>query len=110
MDDHLQNKGFCNYHLIEGNILETLPKFLEDNPALKISLLHVDVDVYEPTKIILKNLWDRIVIGGILMLDDYGTVAGETQAVDEFFDNQKLKGIEIYKTKYNYIPSYIIKK
>ena len=109
LDNHLRNKGFSNYYLIEGNILETLPKFIKENPALKISLLHIDVDVFEPTKIILENLWDRIVIGGILMLDDYGTVEGETMAVDNFIDAQNLN-IEILKTKYNYIPSYIIKK
>jgi hypothetical protein len=109
LENHLQNKGFSNFHLIEGNILETLPKFIEDNPALKISLLHIDVDVYEPTKIILENLWDKIVVGGVLMLDDYGTVEGETKAVDDFFDNKNNR-TQITKTRYNYIPSYIIKK
>lgn len=103
---HLDKKGFKNYCLIEGDIIETVPEFLATNPALKISLLHIDVDVYEPTKVILENLWDKIVKGGILMLDDYGTVEGETKAVDEFFDGQCNK---IYKPPFNYIPSYIIK-
>jgi hypothetical protein len=105
LDMHLQNKGFRNYCLIEGDILETLPQFVSANPALKISLLHIDVDVYEPTKMILENLWDKIVGGGILMLDDYGTVEGETKAVDSFFDGRE----RIRKSKFNYIPSYIKK-
>jgi hypothetical protein len=54
----------------------------------KIALLHIDVDVYDPTKVILESLWHRVVKGGILMLDDYGTVAGETGAVDNFPPDQ----------------------
>lgn len=103
---HLINKGFSNFELIKGDIFETIPEFIANNPSLKISLLHIDVDVYEPTKIILESFWNKIVRGGILMLDDYGTVDGETKAVDEFFEN---KNIMIQKPKYNHIPSFIIK-
>lgn len=106
LEFHLQNKGFKNFELIEGDILKTLPEFLANNPSSKISLLHIDVDVYEPSKIILEKLWDKIVKGGILMLDDYGTVQGETKAVDEFFAD---KNIIINKPRFNHIPSYIIK-
>ncbi|MDZ4147233.1 MAG: TylF/MycF/NovP-related O-methyltransferase [Flavobacteriaceae bacterium] len=106
LEVHLDNKGFRNYELIEGDILKTIDEYLTNNPSRKISLLHIDVDVYEPTKIILEKLWSRVVKGGILMLDDYGTVEGETKAVDEFFADQN---IIINKPKFNYIPSYIIK-
>ncbi|MEM9077490.1 MAG: TylF/MycF/NovP-related O-methyltransferase [Bacteroidota bacterium] len=107
LEMHLKNKGTTNFQLIEGDINDSLPAFLENHPALKISLLHIDVDVYEPTKVILDLLWDKIVKGGILMLDDYGTVAGETKAVDEFFDQADVK---IHKPKYYHIPSYVIKE
>jgi len=106
LERHLETKGFRNYELICGDIFNTLPEFLIRNPSLKISLLHIDVDVYEPTKFILFNLWDKIVDGGILMLDDYGMVEGETKAVDEFFNIDK---IHIRKSVFNYIPAYIVK-
>jgi hypothetical protein len=102
----LNKKGFQNYSLIEGDILQTIPEYITQNPSLKISLLHIDVDVYEPTKVVLENLWDKLVTGGILMLDDYGTVEGETKAVDDFFAGQH---IQINKPQFNHIPSYIIK-
>jgi hypothetical protein len=102
----LNNKGFQNYSLIEGDIIQTIPEYITQNPSLKISLLHIDVDVYEPSKAILETLWDKVVTGGILMLDDYGTVEGETKAVDDFFAGQH---IQINKPKFNHIPSYIIK-
>jgi hypothetical protein len=106
LEGHLDNKGFTNYQLVKGDINETIHKYLAANPALKISLLHIDVDVYEPTKVILESLWDRVVKGGILMLDDYGTVEGETRAVDEFFEGQ---GVEICKPGFNYIPAFVVK-
>ena len=106
LEFHLKNKGIGNYELIEGDIMKTVPRYLANNPSKKIALLHIDVDVYEPTKMILENLWDKVVKGGIVMLDDYGTVEGETKAVDEFFAD---KNIAIHKPGFNHIPSYIIK-
>lgn len=106
LEMHLNNKGFSNYSLIKGNIIHTIPEFLSQNLPLKISLLHIDVDVYEPTKVILENFWDKIIKDGILMLDDYGTIEGETKAVDEFFAGQN---IQIHKPMFNDIPSYVIK-
>jgi len=107
MERHLQNKKTENFELVEGDILETLPVYLKQYPQLKISLLHIDVDVYEPTVYILQHLWQRIVPGGILMLDDYGKVNGETMAVDEFFANSP---VVIHKPPFYHIPSYIVKK
>jgi hypothetical protein len=107
LDIFLKNKNLSNYSLIRGDIIETLPGYLINNPEKRFSLIHIDVDVYEPTKYILENTWDKIVRGGILILDDYGTVEGETIAVDEFFQN---KDILIQKLPYKYKPSFIIKK
>lgn len=99
-------KGISNYELIQGDILETLPAYIEKRPALKVSLLHIDVDVYKPAKVVLELLWDRVVKGGILMLDDYATVEGETRAVDEFFAD---KNIQLVKNSHYKIPVYAVK-
>ena len=106
LDILLKNKKISNYNLIGGNIIKTLPSYLENNPEKKFSLVHIDVDVYEPTICILENIWDKIVKGGVIILDDYGRVEGETIAVDEFFEN---KNVMIQKLPYKYKPSYIIK-
>lgn len=107
LESLLNRKGFRNYQLIEGDILKTLPEYIRNNPALKVALLHIDVDVYEPTKIILESLWDKVVKGGIIMLDDYGLVEGGTRAIDEFFQG---KEVVIHKPKYYLVPAYISKK
>lgn len=107
LEMHLRTKGFSNFELIAGDIMQTLPEFVSGHKAEKIALLHIDVDVYEPSKMILETLWERVVKGGILMLDDYGTVEGETKAVDEFFSGNNAT---IRKPRFNHIPSYIIKE
>ncbi|MFS0674159.1 TylF/MycF/NovP-related O-methyltransferase [Ornithinibacillus sp. 179-J 7C1 HS] len=104
----LQLKGIGNVSLIKGNILETLPKYLEENSHTKISLLHIDTDVYEPSKLALELLFDRVVSGGLIVFDDYGTVEGETRAVDEFLLD---KEYQINKLTLSHVkPSFIIKK
>lgn len=104
---HLSAKGLANFELVKGDLMQTLPAYMERNPSLQISMLHIDVDIYEPTLVILESLWDRIVPGGILMLDDYSLIEGETLAVDEFFADKK--GIVIHPSKYHPSPNYIIK-
>jgi len=103
----LNHKGL-NKHidLIEGDITETVPAYVKANPELKISLLNLDTDIYEPAVTILEHLYPKITKGGILMLDDYGTHPGETKAVDEYFQN---KNIEIKKFSFAMTPSYIVK-
>ena len=72
--------------LVDGNIEETVPRFVEENPGLRFSLVHFDCDLYRPTKVALEALWPRIARGGVVIFDEYGIPnwPGETQAVDEF--------------------------
>ncbi|MFC4403540.1 TylF/MycF/NovP-related O-methyltransferase [Gracilibacillus xinjiangensis] len=104
----LKLKNINNVELIEGNILNTLSLYLIDHPYTKISLLHIDTDVYEPSKYVLEHLYERVVPGGVIIFDDYGTVEGETQAVDEFLSN---KDYQLNKFTFSHKkPSFIIKK
>lgn len=79
--------------LIEGDILETLPKFLEENPHLVVSLLHIDVDLYEPTKLILELVLPRMPKGSVILFDELHLRAfpGETVAVHEIVGIHNLK-------------------
>jgi len=102
----LSYKGFGNFDLIEGDICVTVPQYVLDHPELKIALLHVDVDVYQPSRVVLEQLFDRIVTRGLVVLDDYGTVAGETLAVDEFLQRTQRKTL-IEKLSISHIPAFI---
>lgn len=99
-------KNFQNVILNKGNVFETIPAYLEENPATRIAFLHLDMDVKEPTVYALETLYDRLVPNGLIVLDDYNSVAGETDAVDDFLKSRKLR---IKKTHHYYIPAYIQK-
>ncbi len=106
MEEVFMHKCFRNYELVSGDILETVPQYLSDHPELKIALLHIDVDVYKPAAVILKCFFDRIVKGGLLILDDFGIVPGETKAVDEYFSEQSVR---IEKLSISHIPAFVRK-
>lgn len=96
--------------LIKGDIEKTLPQFVQDNPGLRIALLHFDCDVYVPTRTGLQHLWPLVVPGGVVVFDEYAIRPweGESKAVDEFFDG---KGVELRKLDWSPNPgAYLIKK
>jgi hypothetical protein len=103
--------GIERCRLIEGNIKETIPKFVEENPGLRISLLYLDMDLYEPTKVALEYLYDRVVPGGIVAFDEYGLMPweGESVAVEEFMKERGLK-YKLKKFPFSTLPhGYFIK-
>lgn len=55
-----------------------------------IAILRLDADWYESTKCCLDNLYDRVIPGGYLIIDDYGFWQGCKKAVDEFLEQRKL--------------------
>lgn len=106
LNDILCTKGLKNNtELIEGDILKTIPEFISKNPQFKISLLHIDVDIYEPTACIIEYLWPKVVKGGIVIFDDYGIFPGATKAIDDYFVDYQIE-----KFKSLHTPTYIIKK
>jgi Macrocin-O-methyltransferase (TylF) len=79
--------------LVEGDIEESVERYIRENPGLRISLLHFDVDLYAPTRRGLELLWPRVVVGGVVLFDEYGIPPweGESNAVDQFFANQNVR-------------------
>ena len=72
--------------IVRGDITETIPRYVAENPGFRVALLHCDLDVYPATLATLEAAWDRIVPGGICVFDEYAVGNwGESDAVDEFF-------------------------
>lgn len=73
--------------LVDGDIKKTSADFVRDNPGVRISLLHFDCDMYEPTLAGLEAFYSKVVPGGIILFDEYACKSwpGETRAVEEFF-------------------------
>jgi len=76
-------------HYIIGDVMETLKD--KNNIPTEIAILRLDTDWYESTKVELETLYKKLVVGGYLIIDDYGYWAGCRKAVDEFFGNEFVK-------------------
>jgi O-methyltransferase len=70
-------------HFHVGWFQDTVPRSVT---AIKdIGLLRLDGDWYDSTKVCLEGLFDKVVKGGYVIIDDYGTFQGCRKAVDDFF-------------------------
>ena len=71
--------------LIKGDIAKTAPTFIKSHPHLVISLLFLDMDIYQPTKVALKHFLPRMPKGAIIAFDELDNPIwpGETLALLE---------------------------
>lgn len=78
---------------VKGDIRTTLPQYLEDNPHTVVSLLYLDLDVFEPTKIAIELLVPRMPKGAVLAFDELNSDywPGETLAVLETIGIRNLR-------------------
>ena len=102
----LAHKNLRHVELVPGDVVATIPAYVAAHPELRIALLHIDVDVYKPSRVALAELYELVVPGGVLIFDDYGTVAGETRAVDELVARYQLR---LRKLPYTHTPSFVVK-
>tara|TARA_B100000780_G_scaffold171077_1_gene119754 strand:- start:119 stop:889 length:771 start_codon:yes stop_codon:yes gene_type:complete len=72
---------------IQGKVENTLLDV--NNLPKKISILRLDTDFYESTKIELEILYPLLSKNGVLIIDDYGDWLGAKKAVDEYFTDTK---------------------
>lgn len=63
-----------------------IPTRFDEVEAATFSFVHIDVDLYEPTRASLEFFYPRLVRGGVIVMDDYGfgSCPGARRAADEF--------------------------
>lgn len=85
VEDVLKNEsGYQYYTILKG--------IFPDDTAQKIpvtevfGLCHIDVDVYDSAKGVLEWVWNKLIVGGVVVFDDYGfhTCTGVTKLVEEY--------------------------
>ncbi|NOL48015.1 macrocin-O-methyltransferase family protein [Synechococcus sp. MIT S9220] len=93
LDDVISNLHNFNVYdqckLIQGDVSVSLNH--DANLPESISLLRLDTDWYESTKIELRILYPRLCSGGVLLIDDYGHWQGARKAVDEYFSSLSVR-------------------
>ena len=79
--------------LIAGDAVRTIPEFIANNQHLVVSLLFLDFDLYEPTKVALENFLPRMPKGSIIAFDELDNPLwpGETRALLETIGINALK-------------------
>jgi len=101
------NYPFQKLHFIKGDVRKTLLD--KKNIPDKIAILRLDTDWYDSTKIELETMWNNLVWGGVLILDDYYYWKGQQDAVDEFFKGTKYENrIQRFQTQGSHI-GYLFK-
>ena len=81
-------KRYKNTYLYKGWI----PEVYQSVAEYEYSYVHIDVDLYDPTKTSIEYFWPRLVNGGVLVCDDYGSekTLGARKAMDEFFNKSQI--------------------
>src|SRR5258708_21502304 len=74
-----------------------IPERFAEIETLSFSFVHIDVDIYEPTRDSLAFFYPRLSPGAILICDDYGfqTCPGATRAVEDFLHDKPEKMIAL---------------
>ncbi len=106
-DNERYLKQYQKVFLVKGDARETIPAFVVANPYLLVSLLFLDFDLYEPTKIALETFLPRMGKGSILAFDEVNNAwwPGETQAL---LDSLKLRDYQISKFPMDPNIAYIV--
>lgn len=70
-------------HLVKGDVCQSISGFMEKHPHLMVSLLFLDLDLYEPTKAALEHFVPRMPKGAVIAFDELDNPMwpGETLAL-----------------------------
>lgn len=95
------------FAVVKGDVMETLPNYLEANPHTVIALAYFDLDLYKPTKFVLQQIRDRITRGTVLGFDEANDAStpGETLALMEVLG---LRNVALKRFPHNARTSYVV--
>lgn len=82
--------------VVEGDVRQTVPEYLEENPQTVIALAYFDLDIYEPTRDTLRAIKPYLTKGSLVAFDElaHPKWPGETAALREVLGN---KGIRLHQ-------------
>ncbi|GEO10635.1 TylF/MycF/NovP-related O-methyltransferase [Segetibacter aerophilus] len=91
---------------VPGNIGDSIPEYLMENPEMKIAYLNIDFDDYESSLTTLQYFYPRLVHDGILIFDNYYKKEEDYQAVKDYF---KYSENRILNFSVNKGPHYLVR-
>ena len=90
-----------------GPLTDVLKRFVAENPHLVVSLLFLDLDLYEPTVAALRHFVPRMPRGAVLAFDELDNPLwpGETSAV---LDEIGLSRLELRRFEFDPYIGYAV--
>lgn len=86
-------KNFSRYGLLDSQV-QFLKGWFKDTlrkaRIKKLAILRLDGDLYESTMDALTALYDKVSIGGYVIIDDYGAIDACAKAVHDFRQSRKI--------------------
>jgi hypothetical protein len=95
------------FELVRGDVSSTAPAYFGQRPGAIVALAFFDMALYQPTRIALQTIKDRLVKGSILAFDELNDpdYPGETQAVREVLG---LRSFGSFRSKYLPARTYLV--
>ena len=93
--------------LVKGDVNDSIPRFVAEHSHLVISLLFLDLDLYEPTVTALRHFVPRMPKGSVLAFDELDNPIwpGETMAV---LDEVGLGNLELRRFSFDPYIGYAV--
>lgn len=93
--------------LVRGDATKTIPEFVKQNTHLLVSLLFLDFDLYEPTKVALQEFVPRMPRGAVIAFDELDNPIwpGETKAL---LDTLKASSLKIQRLAWDPYIGYAV--
>jgi Macrocin-O-methyltransferase (TylF) len=93
--------------LVRGDAGKTIPEFVAENTHLLVSLLFLDMDLYEPTKAALEHFLPRMPKGAVLAFDELDNPIwpGETTAL---LDSLVINRVKIQRLEWDPYIGYVV--
>ena len=107
LDTVIPVKKVNRFELVKGDIVTSLPKYVDEHPWMTCAMLILDTDLYRPTFTALKTILPIMPKGAVVVFDEYNyqNFPGETQAVRELLDLNKL---QVKKFSYESCTAYAV--
>lgn len=83
--------------ILKGWFSQTLPN---NTMIEQVSFLRLDGDLYDSTMDALQAVYDKVSVGGIVYVDDYGSFSGCLRAINEFRERRGISS----PIRYQYLP------
>jgi hypothetical protein len=93
--------------LVKGDCTKTIPEYLEKNPHTIVSLLHLDVDIYEPTRAALKHFVPRMPKGAVIVFDQLNSPLWPGESI-ALLDELGVRNFRIERFSWDTYLSYIV--